>query len=143
MKNHSLFDAVKVGNLTFRNRIVMSPMTRSRAENKGIPADIAIEYYRQRSSAGLIITEGTSPSPNGDGYPRVPGIYTEDQIEAWKKITDAVHREGGKIFLQIMHVGRVSHPLNKLPTAETIAPSAIQVEGDKMYTDQKGLQARQ
>lgn len=138
-QNKSLFDKIKIGNIPLNNRIVMAPMTRSRANAAGIPSELAIEYYQQRSSAGLIITEGTSPSPNGSGYPRVPGIYTKEQIIAWKKITDAVHQNNGKIFLQIMHVGRIAHPLNKLPTAETVAPSAVKAAG-KMYTDQSGLQ---
>jgi len=101
MTNLSLFDPIQLGKLTLANRIVMSPMTRSRASQDKIPAELAVEYYRQRSSAGLIITEGTSPSPNGDGYPRVPGIYSQPQIQMWKKIIQAVHAEGSKIFLRI------------------------------------------
>ncbi len=139
MSNKSLFDPIQMGNIQLRNRIVMAPMTRSRANAKGVPADIAVTYYEQRSSAGLIITEGTSPSPNGDGYPRVPGIYTREQMNAWKRITQAVHKANGRIFLQIMHVGRVAHPLNKPLEAETVAPSAVKAAGT-MYTDQKGLQ---
>lgn len=139
MSQHSLFDPVKIGNIALKNRIVMSPMTRSRASKDHIPSSLAIEYYRQRSQAGLIITEGTSPSPNGDGYARIPGIYTQEQIDAWQKITSSVHEEGSKIFLQIMHVGRVAHPLNKLANTKTVAPSAIKAEGD-MYTDEQGMQ---
>ncbi len=139
MSLHSLFDPVTIGSIALRNRMVMSPMTRSRASKNGVPSPLAIDYYRQRSHAGLIITEGTSPSPDGDGYPRVPGIYTQEQIKAWQKITAAVHENGGKIFLQIMHVGRVAHPLNKSANAQTVAPSAIKVEGE-MYTDENGLQ---
>jgi N-ethylmaleimide reductase len=113
-----------------KNRIVMAPLTRCRADSKHVPTDVMIEYYQQRSSAGLIITEGTSPSINGDGYARVPGIYNAEQIEAWKKITAAVHKKGGKIFLQMMHVGRIGHPLNQLPGAQIVAPSAIQAAVD-------------
>lgn len=139
MSQHSLFDPVKMGNISLRNRIVMSPMTRSRASKEHVPSPLAIEYYRQRSQAGLIITEGTSPSQNGDGYARLPSIYTQEQIDAWQKITHAVHEEGGKIFLQIMHVGRVAHPLNKPANAKTVAPSAIKAAGE-MYTDEQGMQ---
>lgn len=139
MNMKSLFDPVTIGDISLANRIVMAPMTRSRANEKGIHSDLAVEYYQQRSSAGLIITEGTSPSLNGDGYPRVPGIYTKEQMQAWKNITDAVHKKNGKMFLQIMHVGRIGHPLNKAPNAETVAPSAVKAAG-KMFTDQMGLQ---
>ena len=89
----------------------MSPMTRSRAINN-IPNDLMVEYYRQRSGAGLIITEGVAPSANGLGYARIPGIYSQAQVEGWKKVTDAVHQKGGKIFIQLMHTGRVSHADN-------------------------------
>jgi N-ethylmaleimide reductase len=139
MTQHSLFDPVTLGNFTLRNRIVMSPMTRSRGSKNGVPSPLAIDYYKQRSQAGLIITEGTSPSPNGSGYARTPGIYSPEQISSWQKVTYAIHKGGGKIFLQIMHVGRVAHPLNKPDNAQTVAPSAIQVKGE-MYTDDKGMQ---
>lgn len=141
MNKKSLFSPITLSDtLSLPNRIVMAPMTRSRADEKKVPSAITIEYYQQRSSAGLIITEATSPSPNGDGYPRTPGIYNQEQIAAWKKITEAVHQSNGKIFLQIMHVGRVAHPLNKLVNTETVAPSAVQAQG-QIYTDQQGLQA--
>ena len=134
-KENFLFEAYQLNSATtLKNRIVMAPMTRCRADVKHVPTDIMIEYYRQRSSAGLILTEGTSPSPNGDGYARVPGIYNAMQIAAWKKITTAVHNNGGKIFLQMMHVGRIGHPLNQLPGAEIVAPSAIQAAVD-VYVD--------
>ena len=97
-------------------------------------------YYAQRAGAGLIIAEGTSPSPNGLGYPRIPGAFSEQQTTGWKKVTEAVHNEGGKIFLQFMHTGRVSHPLNLPAGAKVLAPSAIALEGEKMYTDQEGPQ---
>lgn len=141
MNAKSLFSPITLGEaISLPNRIVMAPMTRSRSNEKKIPSAMAIEYYQQRSSAGLIITEGTSTSPDGDGYPRIPGIYNSEQIAAWKKITQAVHTNHGKIFLQMMHVGRIAHPLNKFANAETVAPSAIAAQG-QMYTDQKGLQA--
>ncbi|MEM1137041.1 MAG: alkene reductase [Bacteroidota bacterium] len=134
----TLFSEYQLGKLTLQNRIVMAPMTRSRAiEN--IPSDLMATYYGQRAGAGLIITEGTAPSPNGLGYPRIPGAFSEEQIAGWKKITEAVHKGGAKIFLQIMHVGRVGHPANLPSGAELVAPSPIAVSGE-MYTDTKGLQ---
>lgn len=139
MTTKSLFDPLQMGKLLLQNRVVMAPMTRSRASETKVPSELAIEYYKQRSNAGLIITEGTSPSPNGDGYARVPAIYTDEQTRAWKKITDAVHSAGSKIFLQIMHTGRIGHPLNKPSSAEIVAPSAIRANS-KMYTDQQGAQ---
>src|ERR1035438_6749443 len=107
MPNPSLFDPVQLGKISLKNRIVMAPLTRSRAIGN-VPNDIMVRYYGQRASAGLIITEGTSPSPNGLGYARIPGLYNEEQAAGWKKITDTVHEKYGKIFLQIMHTGRVS-----------------------------------
>ena len=114
----------------------MAPMTRSRAQD-GLPTDIMVEYYRQRSQAGLIITEGTAPSPNGQGYARIPGIYNDQQVDAWKTVTDAVHAKGSKIALQLMHSGRISHPLNLPEGAQVVAPSAIVAAGT-IWTDQKG-----
>jgi N-ethylmaleimide reductase len=137
--NKSLFDPMELGNISLKNRIVMAPMTRSRADANGVPSEFAIEYYKQRSQAGLIIAEGTSPSINGCGYPRVPGIYHKDQMQRWKQIVQAVHDEGGKIFIQLMHVGRVAHSFNKPSSAETVAPSAVKAAG-QMYTDRAGLQ---
>ncbi|MCB9053810.1 MAG: alkene reductase [Lewinellaceae bacterium] len=131
-----LFSSTKLGPIHLSNHIVMAPMTRSRAIGN-IPNDLMAEYYAQRASAGLIITEGTSPSPNGLGYPRIPGAFSAEQVEGWKKITDAVHNKGGKIFLQLMHVGRIAHPLNLPEGAEVVAPSAIAAKGE-MYTDQEG-----
>jgi len=110
----SIFDRFVVGNnVSLQNRIVMAPMTRARADENDAPSDIVVQYYQQRASAGLIITEGTHPSVNGKGYARTPGIHSELQISAWHKVTSAVHQAGGKIFLQLMHVGRIAHPLNK------------------------------
>lgn len=139
MRNITLFDSIDLGTLHLKNRIVMAPMTRSRASTDHTPNDLMVEYYQQRATNGLIITEGTSPHPNGDGYARTPGIYSQQQIAAWKKITDAVHKKNGKIFLQLMHTGRIAHPLNKSQDAETVAPSALQAN-TKMFTDQKGMQ---
>jgi 2,4-dienoyl-CoA reductase-like NADH-dependent reductase (Old Yellow Enzyme family) len=139
MANNTLFDPINIGKITLKNRIVMAPMTRSRASSDHIPNDLMVEYYRQRATNGLIITEGTSPHPNGDGYARTPGIYSSEQMSAWKKITAAVHEKDGKIFIQLMHVGRIAHPLNKSPDAQTVAPSAIQAN-TKMFTDQQGMQ---
>ena len=139
MAGISLFAPTKLGSLPLRNRIVMAPMTRSRAVDANTPNDLMAEYYGQRASAGLIITEGTSPSPNGTGYPRIPGIWSQAQVAGWRKITDAVHAQGGRIFVQLMHTGRVGHPLNLPAGAEVLAPSAVAAEGE-MYTDAKGLQ---
>lgn len=117
----------------------MAPMTRSRATPDNIPVDLMAEYYRQRSGAGLIITEGTSPSPNGLGYSSIPGIFNQKQVEGWKKVTDAVHGEGGKIFIQLMHTGRVGHQLNLPEGAEILAPSAVKAAG-QMFTVSSGMQ---
>jgi N-ethylmaleimide reductase len=139
MARISLFAPTTLGSLPLRNRIVMAPMTRSRAIDASTPNDLMAEYYGQRAGAGLIITEGTSPSPNGTGYPRIPGIWSQAQVVGWRKITDAVHAQGGRIFVQLMHTGRVGHPLNLPAGAELLAPSAVAAEGE-MYTDAKGLQ---
>lgn len=131
-----LFTEARLGRLQLRNRIVMAPMTRSRADNQSdVPTPIMREYYRQRASAGLIITEGTQPSAEGKGYCRTPGIYNDQQVRVWREITDAVHAEGGQIVLQIMHCGRVANPANKAPGARTLAPSAIKAKGE-IYTEQ-------
>lgn len=134
-----LFSKYNLGNIELQNRVVMAPLTRSRAENN-IPNQLMSEYYSQRASVGLIITEGTAPSPNGLGYARIPGIYTKEQINGWKKITEEVHKKGSKIFTQIMHTGRVSHSDNMEDGTEVLAPSAIALSGE-MYTDVNGFQA--
>ncbi|OUR91940.1 alkene reductase [Flavobacteriales bacterium 34_180_T64] len=118
----------QLGDLQLKNKIVMAPMTRTRATNY-IPNKIIAEYYGQRASAGLIITEGTSPSANGLGYPRIPGAYSDAQIKGWKDVADAVHTKGGKIFVQVMHTGRISAQINMPEGATIIAPSAIQAAG--------------
>ncbi|WP_424961558.1 alkene reductase [Ekhidna sp.] len=140
MSNSILFETNQLGGLTLKNKAVMAPMTRSRADKNHVPTAIMATYYGQRAGAGLIITEGTAPSPNGAGYPRIPGIYNQEQIEAWKPITKAVHDKGGKIFMQLMHTGRISHPLNLPEGAEVIAPSPIAPANTEMYTDQEGIQ---
>ena len=131
-----LFSSTALGPLTLQNHLVMAPMTRCRATGN-IPTALMAEYYAQRGTAGLIITEGTSPSPNGLGYPRIPGIFSAAQVEGWKAVTDAVHDKGARIFLQIMHCGRIGHPLNLPAGACLLAPSAVAAAGE-MYTDAEG-----
>ncbi|MEV4779223.1 zinc-binding dehydrogenase [Burkholderia sp. LMU1-1-1.1] len=131
---NQLSTAVKIGPYDLRNRIFMAPMTRSRANHAdGVQSDLAVTYYRQRASAGLIITEGTFPSAMGKGYVATPGIYSDAQVEAWKRVTAAVHAEGGRIFLQLMHTGRISHPSMLPQGALPVAPSAIKPSG-QAYT---------
>lgn len=138
MSKYKLCSPVKLGAIELRNRIVMAPLTRCRAIDN-MPNDLMTEYYAQRATAGLIVTEGTSPSPNGLGYARIPGIFNKSQILGWKKITAAVHKANGKIFVQLMHTGRISHILNMANGTEIIAPSAVKASG-QMWTDSKGLQ---
>lgn len=121
-----IFSPVRLGELQLANRVVMAPMTRDRAGPGDVPTAVMAEYYRQRAAAGLIVTEGTQPSPAGKGYWRTPGIHSEVQVEGWRSIADAVHSEGGQIVMQLMHCGRASVRANKDAGAETIAPSAIQ-----------------
>ena len=121
----ALFSPVTLGAFACQNRIFMAPMTRDRAGEGDVPSDIMIHYYRQRASAGLIVTEGTQPSPEGKGYWRTPGIHSPEQIEGWRKVADAVHEEGGSIVMQLMHCGRVVVPANRGYEADVIAPSAI------------------
>lgn len=128
-----LFDKYKLGNLQLENRIVMPPMTRSRAGKGDIPTPLMATYYAQRASAGLIIAEGTPISPQGRGYAWTPGIYTPEQIEGWKQITRAVHDKGGKIFAQLWHVGRVSHTSLQENGESPVAPSPIMAEGVKVF----------
>jgi len=119
---------VTIGDLQLKNRIVMAPMTRSRSDNFGVPPDYAADYYAQRADAGLIVTEATNISAEARGYPRTPGIWNEAQVAAWKHVTDAVHRRDGRIFLQLWHTGRMSHP-DMLAGALPVAPSAIKPHG--------------
>ena len=130
----TLFDRLKIGTIELSNRIIMSPMTRSRADDEGVQPEIAAEYYRQRASAGLIITEATNISPMAKGYVRTPGIYTPEQIESWRSVTDAVHAQGGKIFLQIFHTGRIALPDFLPDKAPPVAPSPVKANGQN-YTD--------
>jgi N-ethylmaleimide reductase len=139
MKTYKLFSPAKVGALALKNHIVMAPMTRCRAIDN-TPNELMATYYQQRAGAGLIITEGTSPSPNGLGYARIPGIFSEAQVLGWKMTTSAVHTAGGKIIVQLMHTGRISHSLNMGADATIVAPSAIKAAGE-MWTDAKGMQA--
>jgi N-ethylmaleimide reductase len=139
MSDLSLFAPATLGPLTLKNHLVMAPMTRSRAVDGNTPNAPMAEYYGQRATAGLIVTEGTSPSPNGTGYPRIPGLWSPAQVTGWKAVTDAVHAKGGRIFAQLMHTGRVGHPLNLPAGGELLAPSAVAAPGE-MYTDAKGLQ---
>ena len=132
-----LFSEAKLGPLTLQNHMVMCPLTRSRALGN-VPNDLMAEYYSQRASAGLIITEGTSPSPNGLGYARIPGIFSAEQVAGWKKVTDAVHAKGAKMFVQLMHTGRIGHQLNLPKGAKIVAPSAVRATG-QMYTDAEGM----
>lgn len=127
-----------LGPLALANHIVMAPMTRSRAPG-AVPNALMAEYYRQRAGAGLIITEGTAPAADGVGYARIPGLYDAAQVAGWRCVTDAVHDAGGRIFVQLMHCGRVAHPLNLPNGAEIVAPSAVAARA-KMWTDQAQLQ---
>lgn len=135
----NLFSPGSLGDVELSNRIVMAPMTRSRAGEGDVPTALTVEYYRQRATAGLIVTEGAQPSANGKGYCRTPGIHTPEQVAAWRQVVEAVHEEGGRIALQIMHCGRIAHPDNQLPGAEIVAPSAVQARG-QIYTDTAGMQ---
>jgi len=134
----SIFSGVKLGDLTLANRIVMAPMTRSRAGADAVPTAMMVDYYSQRASAGLIVSEGIAPSADGLGYCRTPGLYNETQVAAWSRVTAGVHAAGGKIVAQLMHVGRVASHLNKPAGCQTIAPSAIRARGE-IYTDQAGM----
>lgn len=132
-----LFRPGKLGSYQLQNHLVMSPMTRNRAIGN-VPNDLMVEYYAQRATAGLIITEGTSPSANGLGYPRIPGIFSAEQVAGWARVTQAVHAKGAKIFVQLMHTGRIGHPLNLPEGARILAPSAVAADGE-MYTDAQGM----
>ncbi|NTJ66863.1 alkene reductase [Agrobacterium rhizogenes] len=124
-----IFTSTRLGRIEITNRLVMAPMTRSRADDEGVPGDLVATYYAQRAGAGLVITEGVFPTAGGKGYVRTPGVETEEQLKAWKVVVDAVHKAGGRIFMQLMHTGRISHPL-LLPNGELpVAPSAIRPNG--------------
>lgn len=134
-----LFEPIKIRSLQLANRTVMSPMTRSRAVEANTPNALMAEYYGQRASAGLIVTEGTSPSPNGLGYARIPGLFDDRHVQGWKLVTEAVHAKGGKIVVQLMHTGRVTHIANLPAGAEVLGPVAGVCPGD-MFTDVHGIQ---
>jgi len=134
-----LFQAFHSPALQLKNRVVMAPLTRSRAVEKNTPNELMAQYYAQRAGAGLIITEGTSPSPNGLGYPRIPGLFNAEQVAGWRHVTDAVHAHGAKIFVQLMHTGRVAHAANLPAGARVVGPVAGALAGE-MYTDAHGLQ---
>jgi len=134
-----LLKPTTLGKISLSNRVVMAPMTRCRALGN-FPNDLMATYYAQRASAGLIITEGTAPSPNGLGYARIPGLFNEAQLEGWKKVTKAVNDKDGKIFLQVMHTGRASHPANLPANAKVIAPSPIALSGT-VWTDTQQMQS--
>lgn len=133
-----IWSKTKVGNLELSHRLAMAPMTRSRSNEDGTPGELTALYYAQRASMGLIITEGTQPSDDGQGYLWSPGIYTDKHIEGWKKVTNAVHEAGGYIYIQLMHAGRMSHPDNTPHHRQPVAPSAI-APGTEMFTA-KGMQ---
>jgi N-ethylmaleimide reductase len=134
-----LFQAFASPSLQLKNRVVMAPLTRSRAVDKNTPNELMVQYYAQRAGAGLIITEGTSPSPNGLGYPRIPGLFNADHVAGWRRVTDAVHAQGAKIFVQLMHTGRVTHVANLPVGGKVVGPTALALVGE-MYTDAQGLQ---
>jgi N-ethylmaleimide reductase len=138
MTDSPLYSPYRLGRIELKNRIVMAPMTRSRSIGN-VPGDQVATYYAQRAEAGLIVTEGTSPSPNGLGYARIPGLYSAEQVTGWKKVTEAVHEAGSRIFVQLMHTGRVTHSANLPSGARVIGPSAIAAPGE-MYTDSAGMQ---
>lgn len=135
----NLFEPYPMGTMVLANRFVMNPMTRCRADATGTPQDPMAEYYGQRATAGLIVTEGIAPSANGKGYARMPGLWSDAQVQAWKPVAEAVHAKGGKVFAQLMHAGRVSHPANMAAGTTIVAPSAVAL-GGQMYTDAMGMQ---
>lgn len=139
MSTQTLFSPTKLGAIDVNNRIAMAPLTRSRAGTDGVQSPLAVDYYRQRATAGLIITEATNISRQGRGYAYTPGIYSDAHVDAWASVTDAVHKEGGKIVMQLWHVGRMSHVSLQENGAAPVAPSAIQA-GGTVFTEQGFLQ---
>lgn len=133
MSSSAIWQPLKLGRLELPHRLALAPMTRNRAAVDGTPRDIAAEYYAQRASLGLLITEGTQPSDDGQGYFNTPGIYTPEHVEGWKKVAEAVHDKGGHLFIQLMHVGRISHPDNTPHHRQAVAPSAI-APGEEIFT---------
>lgn len=135
-----LFQPYALGSIPLANRLVMAPMTRSRADANHVPTPIMAEYYAQRASFGLIVTEGVAPSPNGAGYARIPGLYGAGQVAGWRAVTDAVHARGGRIFMQMMHTGRASHTANLPSGARVVGPVAVAMPGE-IWTDAAGMQS--
>jgi N-ethylmaleimide reductase len=133
MTSPSLWQPLTLGRVELQHRLALAPMTRNRADADGTPGDLVAEYYGQRASLGLIITEGTQPSADGQGYLNTPGIYTAEHVAGWRKVADAVHADGGSLFIQLMHVGRISHPDNTPHHRQAVAPSAIAPE-QEMFT---------
>ncbi|WP_050406482.1 alkene reductase [Bradyrhizobium embrapense] len=133
-----IWSPIKLVNMQLPHRLAMAPMTRSRAKPDGTPGDLAAEYYAQRATMGLLISEGTQPSADGQGYLATPGIYTGDHVAGWRKVTNAVHAAGARLFVQLMHVGRMSHPDNTPHHRQPVAPSAVAPDVD-MFT-MKGMQ---
>ncbi|MDX2388988.1 alkene reductase [Streptomyces sp. DK15] len=131
----SAFDSVRIAGDTLPNRIALAPMTRSRAAEGGLVTDLVAEYYSQRASAGLLISEGIQPSPVGQGYPFTPGLHNAEQIAAWRRVTDAVHAAGGRIFAQLMHSGRIGHPSLLPDGLVPVAPSAVAPQGQVFTAD--------
>jgi N-ethylmaleimide reductase len=135
-----LFTPFRLGRIELKNRAVMSPMTRSRSLGN-VPSELVATYYAQRAAdAGLIVTEGTSPSPNGLGYPRIPGLFNDEHVRGWRLVTEAVHARGGRIFVQLMHTGRVTHEKNLPPGGHVLAPTAIELPDQKMWVDSLSAQ---
>lgn len=128
----TLFEPVQLGSLVLANRVFMAPLTRNRAHADGVPSELAATYYSQRASAGLIVTEATQISPMGKGYINTPGIHSNDQVRAWSRIVEAVHKSGGRIFLQLWHVGRISHTSLLPNNAQPVAPSAIRANSQTL-----------
>jgi 2,4-dienoyl-CoA reductase-like NADH-dependent reductase (Old Yellow Enzyme family) len=129
----SIWDPIRVGGMDLSHRFAMAPMTRSRAKPDGTPGDLAADYYAQRASLGLLISEGTQPSDDGQGYPLTPGIYTAAHVAGWRRVAEAVHARDGRLFIQLMHVGRMAHPDNTPHHRQPVAPSAI-APGQKIFT---------
>jgi N-ethylmaleimide reductase len=134
-----LFESYTLGDVSLRNRLVMAPMTRNRATSDHVPTPMMAEYYAQRADVGLIITEGTSPSPDGLGYARIPGLYNAEHVAAWKTVTDAVHAKGGRMFVQLMHTGRASVAVNLPDGARVVGPVAVAMP-ESIVTDAAGMQ---
>ena len=133
-----LWQPIRVGEMEFKHRLAMAPMTRDRSTPEGVPTELNATYYAQRASMAMVGTEGTQPSDDGQGYLLTPGIYTEKQVAGWRKVTEAVHAAGGKILIQLMHVGRISHPSNTPHGRQPVAPSVVR-PNTKMFTA-KGMQ---